>query len=161
MHVFKNCGLGRSPHVLGQASTNAFPNDLHWPFLQIADSLGASQGRLKYCWGGCHPWPWGVFWHFWCGGIRPLWYIFLEYENKWKLILFGKSCNIPLRYCHSLGLTELKSVFDAEPRDFLNFRAWGRELVRVWNLWVCDSESKMRDPVWALLCMDCHSEQIT
>lgn len=52
VHVFKNYGLGRSPQVLGQASTNAFPNDLHWPFLQIADSLGASQGRLKYCWGG-------------------------------------------------------------------------------------------------------------
>lgn len=40
VHVFKNYGLGRSPHVLGQASTD---------LLQIVDSLGASQGSLKYC----------------------------------------------------------------------------------------------------------------
>lgn len=63
--------------------------------------------------------------------VRLLWSVFLEYENKWKLISFGKSCSIPLRYCHSVGLTELRSVFDADPQDFSNFHACGRECVKV------------------------------
>lgn len=57
--------------------------------------------------------------------IRPHWCIFLESENKWKLILLGKSCRTPLRSCPSLGVTELKAVFDAGPWDFSNFHAWG------------------------------------
>lgn len=74
---------------------------------------------------------------------------------KCKLILFGKSCYIPLRYCHSLRVTELKSVFDADSRNFSNFHVWGREHVKVWTLWVCYLESKTGDPGSTLSCMDC------
>ena len=60
------------------------------------------------------------------GGVAPTpvrrsWCIFLDSENKWKLILFGNACSTLSRYCHSLGVTELKSVFDADPPDLSNF----------------------------------------
>lgn len=141
VHVLKNYRFGRSPHGLGQAYINVLQDDLYWPFLQIADSLGASRRSpfsLKHCWGWDKPWPWGgSFVPF--GGVVPsvrlLWCVSLNYENKWKLTLCNISCNGPLRWCHSLGITELKSVFDADPWRFSISRLKGGSL---WKCEICE-----------------------
>lgn len=165
MCVFKNYRLGGSPHVLGQACTNAFPNDLHWPFLQIADSLGASPGSLKHCWGGYDPWPRGVFWPPWWGGTLSRKATSVYFLGTWKQMEINFVWQI---LQHTLKILPLSGAYRIEicfwccsARDFSNFHARGRERVKVWYLWVCSLEAKTREPrLSSATCRLRHSEQI-
>lgn len=161
MRVFKNYGLGRSPHVLGQAST--MPSQMICTDLFFAN-----------CWqpGSLPREPEILLRRVSSLALRGLLTLLMGWYKAALVYFIGIWKQMEINFVwqilqHSLEILPLSGAYRIEicfwcwSMGLLKFPCLRERALLEREVYECHSGSKMRNPVWALLCMDCHSEQIT